>query len=154
MVQYAANGLGATIVPRPFTGKRSDGVDPVPTFHILELTGSALSFTIGAFKKAARHSPSTGAIHAMLLAETLHVGQLPTNKRDQAVAAANRWSSVGIGRPLRHGCEDRFGVRVLLDGAAVAVCVTAWLLVPEEGAGLSIGRRCPRSLASTELVHS
>ena len=70
MVQYAANGLGATIVPRAFTGRRSDGLDLVRPFHVIELTDSALSLTIGVFKKAARDSASIGAFLAMLLGET------------------------------------------------------------------------------------
>jgi DNA-binding transcriptional LysR family regulator len=69
MVQYASNGLGAAVVPRAFAAQRSDGLDPVRPFHILELTGSALSLTIGVFKKAVRDSASIGAFLAMLLAE-------------------------------------------------------------------------------------
>jgi DNA-binding transcriptional LysR family regulator len=69
MVQYAANGLGATIVPRAFTGKGSDHLDPVRPFHVLELTGSALSLTIGVFKKAGRDSASIGAFLAMLVGQ-------------------------------------------------------------------------------------
>jgi DNA-binding transcriptional LysR family regulator len=69
MVQYAANGLGTAIVPRAFTGQRSDGLDPVRPFHVLELTGSALSLTIGVFKKAGRDSASTGAFLTMVLAD-------------------------------------------------------------------------------------
>jgi len=69
MVQYAANGLGAAIVPRAFTGQRSDGLDPVRPFHVLELTGSTLSLTIGVFKKAGRDSASIAAFLTVLLAE-------------------------------------------------------------------------------------
>lgn len=69
MVQYVANGLGVTIVPRAFTGRRSDGLDPVQPFHVIELTDSELSLTIGVFRKAARDSASIGAFFAMLLAE-------------------------------------------------------------------------------------
>jgi DNA-binding transcriptional LysR family regulator len=68
MIQYAANGLGATIVPRAFTGQRSDGLYPARPFRVLELAGSPLSLTIGVFKKAGRDSPSTEAFLAMLLA--------------------------------------------------------------------------------------
>jgi len=70
MVQYAANGLGATIVPRAFIGRRSDGGNLVQRFHVIELTDSALSLTIGIFKKAARDSASIGAFLAMVLGET------------------------------------------------------------------------------------
>jgi DNA-binding transcriptional LysR family regulator len=69
MVQYAANGLGATIVPRAFTGQRSDSPDSVRPFHVLELTGSALSLTLGVFKRAGRDSASIAAFLAMLRAE-------------------------------------------------------------------------------------
>jgi DNA-binding transcriptional LysR family regulator len=69
MVQYAANGLGVTIVPRTFTGRRSTGLGPVQPFHVIELTDSELSLTIGVFRKAGRDSASTGAFFAMLLAE-------------------------------------------------------------------------------------
>lgn len=51
MVQYAANGLGAAIVPRVFTGQRPDDVDPVRPFHVLGLTGSALNLTIRGIQK-------------------------------------------------------------------------------------------------------
>jgi DNA-binding transcriptional LysR family regulator len=70
MVQYAANGLGTTIVPRAFTGERVDALELVRPYHVLELTGSALSLTIGVFKKAGRDSASTGAFLAMLFAES------------------------------------------------------------------------------------
>lgn len=69
MVQYAANGLGVAIVPRAFTGRPSDDLDPVRPFHVLELAGSAPSLTLGVFKKAVRDSASIGAFQAMLLAE-------------------------------------------------------------------------------------
>jgi len=69
MVQYAANGLCATVVPRAFTGQRSDGPGQVRPFHVLELNGPALGLTIGLFKKAVRDSASIGAFQAMLLAE-------------------------------------------------------------------------------------
>jgi DNA-binding transcriptional LysR family regulator len=77
MVQYAANGLGITIVPRVFTRRRSDNLDPVPPFHVIELSDSALSLTIGVFKKAGRDSASIGAFIAMLLAEHSRHQALP-----------------------------------------------------------------------------
>jgi DNA-binding transcriptional LysR family regulator len=77
MVQYAANGLGTAIVPRAFTGRRSDSGDPVQRFHVIELTESALSLTIGIFKKAARNSVSIGAFSAMVLADTPKYWALP-----------------------------------------------------------------------------
>jgi DNA-binding transcriptional LysR family regulator len=69
MVQYAANGLGATIVPRAFTGPPWDGRDPVRPFHVLELTGSSLTLTVGVFRKALRDSASISAFLAMLVME-------------------------------------------------------------------------------------
>jgi DNA-binding transcriptional LysR family regulator len=79
MVQYAANGLGAAIVPRAFTGQGPDGLDPVRPFHVLELTGSALSLTIGVFKRAGRDSASIGAFLAMLLGD-IPRGRPPPDK--------------------------------------------------------------------------
>ena len=81
MVQYAANGLGTTIVPRAFTDRRPDGLDLVRPFHVLELTGTALSLTIGVFKKAGRHSASIGAFLRCSSRTILEVGQLPTDNR-------------------------------------------------------------------------
>jgi DNA-binding transcriptional LysR family regulator len=77
MVQYAANGLGTTIVPRVFTRRRSAGLDPVPPFHVIELTDSALSLTIGVFKKTGRDSPSIRAFIAMVHAEHSRHQALP-----------------------------------------------------------------------------
>jgi DNA-binding transcriptional LysR family regulator len=77
MVQYAANGLGITIVPRVFTRRRSDGLDPVQPFHVIELTDSALGLTIGMFKKTGRDSPSTRAFIAMVHAEHSRHQALP-----------------------------------------------------------------------------
>lgn len=80
MVKYAANGLGATIVPRAFTGQRSDDLDPVHRFHVIELTDSALSLTIGIFKKAARDSASVDAFLAMVHAEHSRDRALPNSR--------------------------------------------------------------------------
>lgn len=76
MVQYATNGLGAAIVPRAFARRRTDGRDPVQRFHVIELTDSALSLSIGVFKKAARDSASIGALLAIVLAEDPRDGTL------------------------------------------------------------------------------
>ena len=153
MVQYAANGLGATIVPRAFTGQRSDGPDPVRTFHILELTGSALSLTIGVFKKAVRDSPSTGAFLAMLLA-----GKPSRSASSRLTSGTKLWRQL-TGRPV-------LGV--------VGLCVKVVRTVrcpgaPGRGSSAGVSRHggwsrgkgrfvdqspCPRSLASTELGHS
>jgi DNA-binding transcriptional LysR family regulator len=80
MVQYAANGLGAAIVPRAFTGLRSEGPDPVLPFHVLGLIGPALSLTIGVFKRAGRDSASMGAFLAMLLADIPRGRPIPGSK--------------------------------------------------------------------------